>query len=159
MNTQLTALMGGLILLLAALTAQSSPATDTKKWGLVTLAEDYRLDVEIVDTQTQRALGLMYRTQLAENQGMLFVYPDEAMRGVWMKNTLLALDVLFLSEDGRIVNMLHNLSPCAQTPCPAYSSETKARYMLEVNAGFIERHQLKIDQAVIIEPRHTEPGN
>ena len=121
MNTQLTALTGGLILLLAA-TAQSSPATDTKKWGLVTLTEDYRLDVEIVDTQAQRAQGLMYRTQLAENQGMLFVYPDEAMR-------------------------------------PAYSSETKARYMLEVNAGFIERHQLKIDQAVIIEPRHTEPGN
>lgn len=118
------------------------------------LDDDHRLEVEIADSQELRARGLMHRTNLPPNQGMLFVFPDQAIRAVWMKNTLLALDVLFLAADGSIVSMLHNLPPCKQDPCPTYSSSANAQYMLEVNAGFIERHNLKTGQDLIIDYRH-----
>jgi uncharacterized membrane protein (UPF0127 family) len=81
-------------------------------------------------------------------QGMLFVYPDQKPRGVWMKNTLLPLDVLFLNHKAEIVAMLPDLQPCRQNPCPIYNSQLPATYMLEVNAGFINNHQLKIGQTL-----------
>ena len=155
MNTRLTTLVGGFLLLLSTLTAQALPSIDTPKWGSVTFADDYRLDVEIADTKALRTYGLMDRQQLEESHGMLFVYPDDGVRSVWMKNTLLALDVLFLSSDGKIVSMQHNLQPCTLTPCPIYSSTADARYMLEVNAGFIGRHGLEIGQEVMLEAQHS----
>lgn len=125
--------------------------------GVVTFTKDYRLEVEIADTEPLREFGLMHREHLQENQGMLFVYPDQALRGVWMKNTLLALDILFLSEDGTILSMLRNLTPCRQDSCPVYTSVVPAQYMLEVNAGFIDKHQLKIGQKVMLDYQHYNP--
>ncbi len=123
--------------------------------GIVLFADDHKIDVEIADTETLRTTGLMYRSHLAEDQGMLFVYPDQAIRGVWMKNTLIPLDVLFLSEDGKIVTLLRSLEPCKQIPCPISVSSEKARYMLEVNAGFIDTHRIKTGQEVVIDYKHT----
>ncbi|MDD1622223.1 MAG: DUF192 domain-containing protein, partial [Methylococcaceae bacterium] len=83
-----------------------------------------------------------------KNHGMLFAYPDQEPRRVWMKNTLLPLDVLFLANDGRIVAMLDNLQPCASDPCPIYNSQVDAMYMLELNAGFIKNHNVEVDQTL-----------
>ncbi len=77
---------------------------------------------------------------------MLFVYADQGQRSIWMKNTLLPLDVLFLAEDGSILSMLENLPPCKKNPCAVYDSNAAAKYILELNAGFIEQNQLKIGQ-------------
>lgn len=106
--------------------------------------------VAIADDESERERGLMFRQELAEDQGMLFIYPDQARRGVWMKNTLLALDVLFLSGDGKIVAMLKDLQPCNQEPCRIYDSKTPARYMLELSAGFIDKHTLKVGQQITL---------
>ena len=94
--------------------------------------------VEVVDTPEERAKGLMNREELAAGSGMLFVFPDDKVRGVWMKNTLIPLDILFMSADGRVLSLLQRVPPCKADDCDVYYSAAPARYMLEVNAGFID---------------------
>lgn len=106
------------------------------------------ISVAIATNDEQRERGLMFREELASDQGMLFIFPDQKLRGVWMKNTLLSLDVLFISTDGRIVSILKNLPPCASDPCRTYGSKYPAKYMLEVNAGFIQTRDIKIGQHI-----------
>lgn len=151
MNIRIISIIQGMCFLL---TASLAYPENQLKYGVVSFGNSYTLNVEIADTAELREFGLMQRTTLDENAGMLFVYPDENIRGVWMKNTLLALDVLFLSESGKIVSMLRNLQPCRQAPCSIYTSQYKARYMLEVNAGFIDRRTIKIGQDVMLDYQH-----
>lgn len=147
---------------MTSLSVQSVSSQDLTQWGSATFANDHRIDIEIVDTEALRALGLMHRNHLAENQGMLFVHSDQTIRHVWMKNTLIALDIIFLSDDGKIVSVLRNLPPCAQDPCPISASSAPAQYMLEVNAGFIDKHGIQPGQEVLLEykheGRHESPG-
>ncbi len=112
--------------------------------------QQLEISVEIAASQEQRELGLMHRTTLGKNHGMLFTYPDTALRRVWMKSTLLPLDILFLADDGHIVSMLDNLQPCTGDPCPIYDSKVPAMYMLELNAGFIHKNHLEIGQALLL---------
>jgi uncharacterized membrane protein (UPF0127 family) len=115
--------------------------------GSITFLEQHLdIEVELAVNQAEREQGLMYRTELAEQQGMLFVYPEQAPLDMWMKNTYLHLDVLFLAADGRIVSLLKNLPPCTQEPCKIYNSQLAALYMLELKAGFIDKYQLKTGQ-------------
>lgn len=99
--------------------------------------------VEIAASERARSQGLMHRKALAADRGMLFVFADEAVRGVWMKNTHIPLDVLFLSARGEIVSSLRHLSPCLSGTCEVYYSDVPARYMLEVNAGFIDHWEIE----------------
>ncbi|MDD4914942.1 MAG: DUF192 domain-containing protein [Methylococcales bacterium] len=110
----------------------------------------FAIAAEIVSTAELRRKGLMHRTGMGENQGMLFRYTDQAPRSVWMKNTLLALDVLFLSPDGRIISILENLQPCRHDPCRIFDSAAPAMYMLEVNANYIKHHDLKIGDRLLL---------
>lgn len=136
-------------LLLALAFANTASANTELGTGLVHFKnQNLSIEVEIAANQQQRETGLMNRPSLPANKGMIFVYNDQELRGVWMKNTLLSLDVLFLNHKAEIVAMLPDLQPCRQNPCPIYSSQLPATYMLEVNAGFINNHQLKIGQAL-----------
>lgn len=112
--------------------------------------QQYTINVDIAEDQNQRRKGLMNRTELAENQGMLFVYLDSELRAVWMKNTFLSLDVLFISSDREILSMHENLTPCVNDPCEIYPSSAPAKYTLEVNTGFIKKHNIKIGQYIEI---------
>jgi len=116
------------------------------------LQQQLEIEVEVAATQMEQERGLMFRTQMPENHGMLFVFTQPAVVNVWMKNTLLPLDVLFLSADGRIVSMLPNLPPCLKDPCRVYSSVKAGSYMLELNAGFIKNHQLAEGQQLRLPP-------
>ena len=89
---------------------------------------------------------IMYRQTLDTDQSMLFVFEEQATIRVWMKNTLIPLDILFINQSGQIVSMLRGLSPCKQTNCPVYQSAQPASFMLEVNAGFIEQHRIQVGQ-------------
>ena len=108
--------------------------------------QNVEFQVEIVKTEKQRAYGLMYRPVMALNEGMLFIFDRQANQRVWMKNTLLALDVIFLSKQGKIVSILQSLKPCEQKECKVYDSIKKAKYMLELNAGVVEKSGLKLGQ-------------
>lgn len=102
--------------------------------------------VAIANTAEQRELGLMFRRELGPDQGMLFVYADQRPRSMWMKNTLIALDVLFVAADARIAAVLKNLPPCRKDPCRIYDSQIPAQYMLELPAGFSDRHGIGVGQ-------------
>lgn len=83
-----------------------------------------------------RARGLMFRTALPEDAGMLFLFPDRAPRTFWMKNTRIPLDIAFLEDDGTIINVRH-APPMVERP--GFSSLAPCRVVLEMNQGWFER--------------------
>jgi uncharacterized membrane protein (UPF0127 family) len=95
-----------------------------------------RFTVEVANTPETWEHGLMERTSLAPNAGMLFIFPDVAPRTFWMMNTLIPLDMLFIDADHRIINIQENATPCAAPwRCPTYSSTVPAQYVLEIPGG------------------------
>lgn len=108
--------------------------------------------VEIADEQHEQNQGLMFRENLEWDRGMFFVFEDERMLSFWMKNTLIPLDMLFIDADFRIVDIKENVSPCKEDPCPSYPSKKPAKYVLEVNAGFVLKNDIKIDDMVSFQP-------
>ena len=95
------------------------------------------LAIEIADDTQQIMQGLMHRDSLAEDRGMLFIYPDSGPRQFWMKNTRISLDILYFDKDKRLLNIAQRTEPFALTEIPA--SKGDAMYVLEINAGLSER--------------------
>lgn len=94
-----------------------------------------RFSVEIAEDLEKQALGLMFRRSMPEDHGMLFIFPNEAPRSFWMKNTRIPLDIMYFSSELRLVSMAENAQPCRVEQCPAYPSAGPAQYVLELNAG------------------------
>jgi uncharacterized protein len=114
---------------------------DSKNLNLLTIHaknNDVTINVEYATTAVELAQGLMFRNSLNASSGMLFVFDDESIRTFWMKNTLIPLDMIFISSNLTIVDIVKNAQPCAQDPCQLYESKLPARYVLEVNGGFSE---------------------
>ena len=91
--------------------------------------------VDIADTRDKQALGLMFRESMAADHGMLFIFPTEAPRSFWMKNTRIPLDIMYFDEDFKLVSISADTPPCKVTRCPSYPSAAPAKYVLELNAG------------------------
>ena len=92
--------------------------------------------VEIADDDAERARGLMFRDSLPKSQGMLFIHDGEERQAYWMKNTRIALDILYFDDGLRLVSQQRDVPPCsAGDRCPPYPSRKPARYVLELNAG------------------------
>jgi len=110
-----------------------------------------RFAVELATDPVSREHGLMMRTRLAPDHGMLFVLPDSGPLAFWMKDTLLPLDILFFDDDRKLVSMQLDVPPCKTTPCPAYPSDKPARYVLEVSAGTARRIDARIGDTLSID--------
>jgi uncharacterized membrane protein (UPF0127 family) len=95
--------------------------------------------VEFARNEAERRQGLMYREELAAGTGMLFIFAGEGMRGFWMKNTLIALDMVFFDSAGRFVSLHRDVPPLTLA---SRQSAGPAQYVLELNAG--EAKQLGI---------------
>jgi uncharacterized protein len=121
-------------------------ARPSSRLGTVTIyasgGKEVRVRVEIADDSAERARGLMYRTALGENRGMLFVYDSEMRLSFWMKNTLIPLSIAFMDAKGRIVD-IQDMKPLDDDP-PSYVSAEPAQYALEVNRGFFEERGVKV---------------
>jgi uncharacterized membrane protein (UPF0127 family) len=102
--------------------------------------------VEVADDLFERARGLMYRTALGVNRGMLFVYPEEQKLSFWMRNTLIPLSIAFIDSELRIVD-IQDMRPLDDEP-PSYVSSGPAQYALEVNQGFFEERGVKVGDRV-----------
>lgn len=109
----------------------------------VTFPTGARILAELADTQEKRARGLMFRDQLATDKGMLFVFEEPGQWTFWMKNTKVALDILWLGADKRIVYVLENVPGCVQEPCLQYQPDIDAVYVLEVPEGTVKREKLR----------------
>jgi uncharacterized membrane protein (UPF0127 family) len=104
-----------------------------------------RYQVEIADDDAERARGLMFRDELAQNHGMLFIHDAEEPQAYWMKNTRIPLDILYFDNGRRLVAQQRDVPPCALGDgCPPYPSNAPARYVLELNAGEATRLKLAI---------------
>ena len=101
---------------------------------------DVDVAVELALTREAQARGLMYRTELADGSGMLFVFPEESERSFWMSNTPIPLDILFIRSDRTILSIASNTVPYSEKKIP---SRGTAKYVLEVPAGWAEKHGVK----------------
>ncbi len=99
-----------------------------------------QIQIEFARTAKETEVGLMYRKSMEENQGMLFIFPNEEMRSFWMRNTYIPLDIIYLNKEKQIVSIVKNAEPLSETSRP---SEAEAMYVLEVNGGFSDKYDLK----------------
>lgn len=105
------------------------------------------LQLEIADDDYQRETGLMYRESMEQNQGMLFIFENEAPRGFYMKNTNIPLDLIFLNSQNKIVSITKNAKPQSLETIP---SEVPAQYVLEINAGLSDDWNLQVGDSLIL---------
>ncbi|MBL4801684.1 MAG: DUF192 domain-containing protein [Emcibacter sp.] len=117
------------------------------KSRLSILSDDRRHDfiVEVADTDETRAKGLMFRQEMADSEGMLFLFRENKMVIMWMKNTFIPLDIIFINQKGVIVHIVKSTTPESL----AYiSSEKEVISALEVNAGLINRLNISIGDKI-----------
>ncbi|HJS02758.1 MAG TPA: DUF192 domain-containing protein [Variovorax sp.] len=99
----------------------------------------YQIDAQVAQTAQQREIGLMFRKEMPQTEGMIFVFDQPATQCFWMRNTLLPLTAAFVADDGRIVN-LADMKP--QTD-DSHCSEEPVRFVLEMNQGWFARKNIK----------------
>ncbi|HEV7488687.1 MAG TPA: DUF192 domain-containing protein [Thermoanaerobaculia bacterium] len=99
--------------------------------------------VEVASDDATREQGLMYRDHMADDRGMIFLFPQAGEYPFWMKNTLIPLDMIWMDADHRIVHIAHDVPPCKADPCPNYPPNAKASSVLELAAGVAAKHHLR----------------
>ena len=109
----------------------------------VVINPQLKVEAELAYTDANRARGLMFRESMPSDAGMLFLFPSMDIYNFWMKNTLIPLDILWLNERKEIVYMV-TAQPCKKDPCDSIAPLQKALYVLELNAGFANKHKLTI---------------
>ncbi len=110
--------------------------------------EKFSINAEIADSEYLRSRGLMFREELDEKKGMLFVYDTEVKNGFWMKNTKIPLDIVFLSNDFEIVYILDNVQPCITANCESYMPDKFYKYAIEINGNLCEKYDIKLGDRV-----------
>ena len=108
------------------------------------------VNVEIADDAAGRSQGLMFREFLDDKNGMFFVFDDEDFHSFWMKNTLIPLDIIFISEDFEIVDVIY-AEPCKEDNCESFKPVKAAKYVLEVNGNFTIKNNIEIGDKIIIQ--------
>jgi hypothetical protein len=115
---------------------------------LHTGTQTLRVPVEVVRTEDERARGLMFRRELAAQQGMLFIFDQAEIQSFWMKNTYIPLDMIFINEAMQVVGVVENAEPLTTT---SRRVRDPSRYVLEVNGGFAKRHGITAGTRVAFE--------
>ena len=123
-------------------------AEDTTKVIINNNIKDIYFNAEIVKTKIKRERGLMFRKNLNLNRGMLFIFPNESKVSMWMKNTLISLDIIFISKNYKIVDIIKNTKAMSKY---IITSSVKAKYALEINAGLVKKHNIKIGNNIYFE--------
>ena len=113
---------------------------ERSKLSVISKSKSHEFIVEIARTDRQQRQGLMFRRRLASNEGMLFVYSSAKILKMWMKNTYLPLDMLFIDARGRIVNIVERTIPGS---LETISSVEQAMAVLEVNGGTSSRLKIQ----------------
>jgi uncharacterized protein len=122
---------------------------------IVTQAEsDYvvisntKIEIELAETPEKRILGLSGLENLPHNRGLLFIYTEPGIYGIWMKDMKFSIDVIWISLDKKVVAISKNMKP--ESFPQVFESDMPAQYILEVNAGFIDENNIEIGQTVEI---------
>jgi len=128
----------------------------SEDYSKVTIGEK-SFNTIVAEDQETRSVGLMNVESLSTDSGMIFVFPNEGKLSFWMKNTLIPLDIIFISKDKFIVDMKKAFQPCVEEPCESYTSRLPAKYALEINSGLSDEYGFQIgDQVLFGEVYQTE---
>jgi uncharacterized membrane protein (UPF0127 family) len=139
-----------LLLLLPLLLLSSACASARTPW--VEIGGE-RFEVEVADDDDERARGLMFRDAMPADHGMLFIHDRQERQAYWMKNTKIALDILYFDSERRLVSQQRDVPPCSSGDrCPPYPSRGAARYVLELNAGQAARLGLEDGAELVFGP-------
>ena len=126
--------------------AQRTPKMEMRDLTLEGKEKSAVIKTEIARTDEELSRGLMYRTELADGEGMLFVFTRDDILSFWMKNTLIPLSIAFIASDGRILE-IHDMEPGNLNPV---RSGRSARYALEVPQGWFNRIDLGVGDRLIL---------
>lgn len=149
-----TATVVGVLALWLGLTAQSYGPADLDEAfdrAVIVLSASsgncFRVDVWVASERAQQTRGLMFVRDLPEQHGMIFLYPEPGRRSMWMKNTYIPLDILFIRASGRITNIARHTEPLSLR---SISSSEPVNYVLELNAGAAERLGIEAGDSVVL---------
>lgn len=131
----------------AACQAEPKVTISTKQGRQVTF------QVEVADTPAKREMGLQYRRELADDRGMIFIFPVESQQSFWMKNTPIPLDMIFINRDHKIVGIIEQTTPFSLDP---RSVATPSRYVLEIKGALAKRHGIQAGDSVRFEGIATD---
>ena len=142
------------VLLFSACNSVSSTTVGEGSSGLdpshpittITLPDGAQIKAELAITRDAQAQGMMFRTNLRPDEGMLFPFEEMAPRAFWMFQTLIPLDIIWLDDNKRIVEIAPNSPPCRTVPddCPTYGGSAHSTYVLELAAGQAAAHNLTL---------------
>lgn len=139
-TTASTATIALALALLAAGTsamAQDEPQMDLPRAKLS--AGVYQITAQVAQMPNQRSTGLMFRKEMPQAEGMLFIFEQPSMQCFWMKNTFLPLTAAFVADNGEIVNLV-DMKPHSENP---HCSTKPVRYVLEMNQGWFAKKSIK----------------
>ena len=136
------------LLLLVSCTSQNTITLNDNKNQIPLTIDNNKIYVEVAKTPAEQEQGLMFRNELSEDAGMLFVFDDVSQKNFWMKNTLIPLDMIFIDKNKKIVS-IQSAVPCEEDPCVVYASP--AQYVLEVNQGYAEHPGIKEGDVVLFD--------
>lgn len=108
------------------------------------------VSLELADTDKKRQVGLMNRAELAKDSGMLFVFNTNGFHAIWMKNTLIPLDILWLDSEKKVVHIKESAQPCKTVNCEIHVPKKAAKYVIELPAGWVQENALAVDAFVEI---------
>ncbi len=125
-----------------AVHAQDAPQLDLPRVSLS--VGTHRIDSQVAQTPEQRSVGLMFRKQMPQHEGMLFVFEQSTQQCFWMKNTLLPFTAAFVADDGSIVNLADMKPQTTDSHCSA----KPVRFVLEMNQGWFAKKGIKPGQRI-----------
>jgi uncharacterized membrane protein (UPF0127 family) len=121
-------------------TTEATLPTEPQPMPVVRLPDEFEVTLELAITPDELAQGLMFRPNLAADRGMLLIFAEERIPSIWMMNTLVALDLVYLDSTGKVVEVITDAQPCPGEPCPRFSPKEPAKAVLEVPAGAAVEH-------------------
>jgi len=138
-----------------AITGVPQNITDIREVSFVSsnnIGTTKKIYAKVADSPNERNIGMAYVSNLSDEEGMIFVFDDLTDSPFWMKNCLINLDVIFIDNQGVIIDILHDLPPCLQNSvvCPSYNPKGNYRYVIEVNGGWSIKFGFDIGDTVIL---------
>lgn len=127
-------------------TVQAQATFPTDELSIKTAETTYDFDIELALDDSHRQYGLMFRTELPEMNGMLFVYDRNQSLTMWMRNTYIPLDILFIDAHGKIINIAKSTQPRSLS---RISSERPAKGVLELNGGITDKLKIDVGDEII----------
>ncbi|NIM00097.1 MAG: hypothetical protein GTN89_04055 [Acidobacteria bacterium] len=144
------------VLVGALLAVVPTTASEAPEWAVAVFPSGTEFTLEIAATPQERMVGYMFREEVGKNEGMLFLFEATERHGIWMKNCRVPLDIIWLDEQFRVLEIVADAQPCpADGACPSMEPMVAARYVLEIAGGRAAEEKLARGDVLII---HSDPA-